>query len=87
MLNTLQAFLEARGHVLLFRGPHGPAEPHGGPAARVGRNRIRLLDTLQSRLTILEKRHIGAECSTWNIGRGALTGSSWPRYSRLAPLS
>jgi 16S rRNA (guanine527-N7)-methyltransferase len=59
MLNTIQAFLKPGGHVLLFRGPHGPAEPMVVPPLQWIETHP-LLDTLQSRVTILEKRPIRA---------------------------
>jgi 16S rRNA (guanine527-N7)-methyltransferase len=58
MLNTIQAFLKPGGIVLLFRGPHGPAEPvvvH--PLQWIETHA--LLDTLQSRITVLQKRQFG----------------------------
>lgn len=57
MLNTIQAFLRPGGLVLLFRGPHGPAEPVVVPPLQWVETHP-LLDTLQSRLTVLEKRPI-----------------------------
>ena len=59
MLNTIQAFLKPGAHVLLFRGPHGPAEPLVVPPLKWIETHP-LLDTLQSRVTILEKRPIRA---------------------------
>ncbi len=66
MLNTIQAFLKPGGHVLLFRGPHGPAEPMVVPPLQWIET-YPLLDTLQSRVTILEKRPIPA-----SVPRGTL---------------
>jgi 16S rRNA (guanine527-N7)-methyltransferase len=59
MLNTIQAFLKPGGHVFLFRGPHGPPEPMVVPPLQWIET-YPLLDTLQSRVTILEKRPIRA---------------------------
>jgi 16S rRNA (guanine527-N7)-methyltransferase len=59
MLNTIQAFLKPGGRVLLFRGPHGPAEPMVVPPLQWVETHP-LLDSLQSRVTILEKRIIRA---------------------------
>ena len=58
MLNTIQAFLKAGGIVLLFRGPHGPAEPVVVPPLQWIETHP-LLDTLQSRITVLQKRQFG----------------------------
>ena len=59
MLNTMQAFLRPGGHVLLFRGPHGPAEPLVVPPLRWV-DTYPLVEALQSRATLLQKRPIGA---------------------------
>jgi 16S rRNA (guanine527-N7)-methyltransferase len=59
MLNTIQAFIRPGGQVLLFRGPHGPAEPLVVPPLR-WIDTHPLVDTLQSRVTVLEKRPIGS---------------------------
>ena len=59
MLNTVQAFLRPGGHVLLFRGPHGPAEPLVVPPLQ-WRDTYPLVEALQSRATLLQKRPIGA---------------------------
>jgi 16S rRNA (guanine527-N7)-methyltransferase len=59
MLNTIQAFLKPGGHVLLFRGPHGPAEPLIVPPLQ-WIDTYPLVEALQSRATLLQKRPIGA---------------------------
>jgi 16S rRNA (guanine527-N7)-methyltransferase len=59
MLNTIQAFLKPGGHVLLFRGPHGPAEPMVVPPLQ-WIDTYPLVEALQSRATLLQKRPIGA---------------------------
>jgi 16S rRNA (guanine527-N7)-methyltransferase len=59
MLNTMQAFLRPGGHVLLFRGTHGPAEPLVVPPLRWV-DTYPLVEALQSRATLLQKRPIGA---------------------------
>lgn len=59
MLNTVQAFLRPGGHVLLFRGPHGPAEPLVVPPLQ-WLETYPLVEALQSRATLLQKRPIGA---------------------------
>jgi 16S rRNA (guanine527-N7)-methyltransferase len=68
MLNTIQAFLKPGGHVLLFRGPHGPAEPMVVPPLQWIETHP-LLDTLQSRVTILEKRPIRASVPRGTMAR------------------
>lgn len=59
MLNTVQAFLKPGGHVLLFRGPHGPAEPLVVPPLQLVET-YPLVETLQSRGTLLQKRSVGS---------------------------
>lgn len=59
MLNTIQAFLRPGGHVLLFRGPHGPAEPVVVPPLQWV-DTYPLVEVMQSRATLLQKRPIGA---------------------------
>lgn len=59
MLNTIQAFLSPGGHVLLFRGPHGPAEPVVVPPLQWV-DTYPLVEVMQSRATLLQKRPIGA---------------------------
>jgi 16S rRNA (guanine527-N7)-methyltransferase len=53
-LMTLQAFLKPGGMMFMFRGPGGPREPNSVPTLRwVGTHP--LVETLQSRLTVLQK--------------------------------
>ena len=59
MLNTIQAFLSPGGHVLLFRGPHGPAEPVVVPPLQ-WIDTYPLVEVMQSRATLIQKRPIGA---------------------------
>jgi 16S rRNA (guanine527-N7)-methyltransferase len=59
MLHTLQAFLRGGGDIMLFRGPSGPAEPAVVVPPLVFRETYPLVDTLQSRLTLLSKRSVG----------------------------
>ena len=66
MQNTIQAFLKPGGHVLLFRGPHGPAEPLVVPPLQWIETHP-LVDVLQSRATVLQKRPIGV-----NVPRGTV---------------
>ena len=58
MLNTMQAFLSPGGHALLFRGPHGPAEPVVVPPL-TWVDTYPLVEVMQSRATLLQKRPIG----------------------------
>jgi 16S rRNA (guanine527-N7)-methyltransferase len=60
VLNTLQAFLAPNGRMLLFRGPAGPASPAMVVPPLEWQDTQPLVDSLQSRLTILVKRSIGA---------------------------
>ena len=74
MLNTLQAFLKPGGHVLLFRGPHGPAAPMVVSRRSSGSKPIRFVDTLQSRLTFLRSgpsacRVFHVEQWLWSLDR------------------
>lgn len=59
VLHTLQAFLVPGGQLFLFRGPSGPDAPEAvvPPLEVVGT--FPLVDTLQSRLTVVAKRPIG----------------------------
>jgi len=70
MLNTIQAFLKPSGHVLLFRGAHGPAEPMVVPPLRWVDTHP-LIEALQSRATLLQKRTIGVHVPRGTIGSGA----------------
>lgn len=58
VLTTLQAFLADRGLLLLFRGPAGPAVPTTIVPPLEWTGTYPLLESLQSRLTILTKRRI-----------------------------
>lgn len=53
-LMTLQAFLKPGGMMFMFRGPGGPGEPQSVPTLRWVSTHP-LVDSLQSRLTILKK--------------------------------
>ena len=70
MLNTIQAFLKPSGHVLLFRGPDGPAEPMIVPPLRWVDTHP-LVEALQSRATLLQKRTIGVHVPRGTIESGA----------------
>jgi 16S rRNA (guanine527-N7)-methyltransferase len=53
-LMTLQAFLRPGGTMFMFRGPGGPKEPQSVPMLRWV-DTYPLVDSLQSRLTVLKK--------------------------------
>jgi 16S rRNA (guanine527-N7)-methyltransferase len=54
ILHTLQAFVRPGGVLFLFRGPSGPAIPELVPPLRWIAT-VPLIETLQSRLTVLQK--------------------------------
>lgn len=56
ILMTLQAFVRPGGRMLLFRGPAGPDVPPGVLHPIEWESTVPLLESLQSRLTILKKR-------------------------------
>ncbi len=58
VLHTLQAFLRPGGQLLMFRGPGGPATPDAVVPPLEWVTTQPLLETLQSRLTVLRKRRI-----------------------------
>ena len=68
-MHTLQAFLKTDGHLLLFRGPHGPATPQAVVPPLEWLETVPLVESLQSRLTTLVKRQIGFPL---NVPRGTL---------------
>jgi 16S rRNA (guanine527-N7)-methyltransferase len=53
-LFTLQAFVKPAGLIFLFRGPSGPAAPELVPPLRWNTT-VPLVESLQSRLTVLQK--------------------------------
>lgn len=59
-LLTLQAFLAPSGEILLFRGPSGPTIPAAVVPPLQWRATVPLVDSLQSRLTVLSKLRLGA---------------------------
>jgi 16S rRNA (guanine527-N7)-methyltransferase len=69
VLQTLQAFLSAGGVMLLFRGPGGPETPTGIMPPLTWTATVPLVDSLQSRLTILTKRAVGA---AYDVSRGTV---------------
>lgn len=56
VLMTLQAFVRPGGRVLLFRGPSGPAVPASVLHPLEWESTALLVESLQSRLTVLRKR-------------------------------
>jgi 16S rRNA (guanine527-N7)-methyltransferase len=67
MMHTVQAFLRPGGHILLFRGPSGPSAPSVVPPLEF-RETYPLVDSLQSRLTVLSKKIVGASVPRGTIG-------------------
>lgn len=59
VLGTLQAFVRPGGAIFLFRGPSGPATPGSLVPPLEWAATHPLVETLQSRLTILVKRPLG----------------------------
>ena len=66
VLGTLQAFVKPGGTLMLFRGPTGPENPPLVPPLE-WRGTFPLIESLQSRVTLIEKRQVGA-----NVPRGTL---------------
>ncbi len=58
-LMTLQAFLAPDGLLLLFRGPSGPDLPSAIVPPLEWKATVPLVESLQSRLTVLSKRRLG----------------------------
>ena len=58
-LLTLQAFLAPNGQLFLFRGPSGPQIPTAVVPPLEWKATLPLIESLQSRLTILSKRKLG----------------------------
>jgi 16S rRNA (guanine527-N7)-methyltransferase len=67
VLMTLQAFVRPGGQVLLFRGPTGPDAPQVIHPLEFEAT-VPLMETLQSRLSMLRKRVVGG-----GVPRGTLT--------------
>lgn len=59
ILNTVQAFLLPMGQLLLFRGPSGPDEPTAIVPPLQWQGTFPLVDSMQSRLTVIAKAKIG----------------------------
>ena len=60
VLFTLQAFVKPGGHLLMFRSASGPAAPGVVPPLEFVATHP-LVDSLQSRLTVLVKRQVGLQ--------------------------
>lgn len=71
VLTTLQAFVKPGGQVLLFRGPTGPDAPAGVVPPLEFASTHPLVETVQSRLTILTKRAVGP-VQVVNVPRGTI---------------
>jgi 16S rRNA (guanine527-N7)-methyltransferase len=72
VLHTIQAFLKPGGEILLFRGPSGPSAPSLVVPPLEFRETYSLVDTLQSRLTVLRKRPVGPRAqAVQRVGEGA----------------
>lgn len=69
ILMTLQAFIRPGGQMLLFRGPLGPEAPASVLHPLEFDRTVPLVESLQSRLTILRKRSVGA-----GVPRGTFGG-------------
>lgn len=69
VLMTLQAFLRPGGELLLFRGPAGPAAPTSVIHPLEWERTVPLVESLQSRLTVLRKRASGAGVPRGTLGR------------------
>ena len=70
VLNTLQAFLRAAGSLFMFRGPSGPEAPLDIVPPLEFQITAPLVESLQSRLTVLTKRPVGSAVLT--VPRGTL---------------
>ena len=60
VLQSLQAFIAPGGSMVLFRGPEGPAQPTSVVPPLEWAGTFPLVESLQSRVTMLTKRQIGA---------------------------
>ena len=69
VLMTLQAFLRPGGELLLFRGPVGPAAPANIIHPLEWDRTVPMIESLQSRLTVLRKRATGAGVPRGTLGR------------------
>jgi 16S rRNA (guanine527-N7)-methyltransferase len=60
VLTSLQAFIAPGGSLVLFRGPEGASQPTVVVPPLEWAGTYPLVESLQSRVTLLTKRHIGA---------------------------
>jgi 16S rRNA (guanine527-N7)-methyltransferase len=67
VLTSLQAFVRPGGSMVLFRGPDGPAEPSSVVPPLEWYGTFPLVESLQSRVTILTKRQIGASAAVARV--------------------
>jgi hypothetical protein len=67
VLQTLQAFLAPGGVMMLFRGPGGPESPSAVVPPLEWQATVPLVDTLQSRLTLVVKRPIGGGRGVFHV--------------------
>ena len=70
MLMTLQAFLRPTGVLLMFRGPSGPDELNNVMPPLEWRSTVPLVDTLQSRLSLLIKAPRMERANGGDVPRG-----------------
>jgi 16S rRNA (guanine527-N7)-methyltransferase len=61
VLMSLQAFVRPGGHLLLFRGGTGSDPAEGMPPPLVWKATYPLIESLRSRLVVLEKRSLGRQ--------------------------
>jgi 16S rRNA (guanine527-N7)-methyltransferase len=59
VMNTLQAFVQPGGQIFLFRGPSGPEAPAAVVPPLAWEGTHPLVESVQSRLTVIAKRHLG----------------------------
>jgi 16S rRNA (guanine527-N7)-methyltransferase len=59
VMNTLQAFVQPGGQILLFRGPSGPDAPAAVVPPLAWEGTYPLVEAVQSRLTVIAKRRLG----------------------------
>ena len=69
VLHTLQAFLRPSGSLFMFRGPSGPESPSDVFPPLEFHATYPLVDSVQSRLTVLTKRPVGGAI---HVPRGTL---------------
>jgi 16S rRNA (guanine527-N7)-methyltransferase len=67
VLTSLQAFVAPGGSMVLFRGPDGPPQPSTVVPPLEWSGTFPLVESLQSRVTILSKRQIGAAAAVVRV--------------------